>query len=273
MSQDRELDKYLQGKGDLSQLYADAPQVEPPVHLDAAILAEAHRAVHARPGIKPKRRWAIPLGMVASLFAIVMIGLQLPYLLKEPVPLQAPTEASVAAAMNQGAAEQSSRARDDRRKLQAMDKAKSEIAGNKPVPTAIGAIVQPAVPMAAAPVPLVPEPAIAAKRLEIRESAVIENTGALSKEKKSANAGGSNVNDALEQRAPAAALMAAPQSAQTGRALKKDEADEKDLLPEDWLKRIKKLKQDGKQEEATKELAAFKKRYPDFPVPNAAEVR
>ena len=117
MSQDRELDKYLQGKGDLSQLYADAPQVEPPGHLDAAILAEAHRAVNARPGIKPKRRWAIPLGMVASLFAIVMIGLQLPYLLKEPVPLQAPTEANVTAAMDQNAAEQSSRAHDDRRKL------------------------------------------------------------------------------------------------------------------------------------------------------------
>jgi hypothetical protein len=272
MSQDRELDKYLQGKGDLSQLYTDAPQVEPPEHLDAAILAEAHRAVNARPGIKPKRRWAIPLGMVASLFAIVMIGLQLPYMLKEPVPLQTPTEVNVTAAMDQGAAEQSSRARDERRKLQAMDKAKSEITRNAPAKSATEAYAQPAAPMAAAPAP-----AMAAKRLEMRESAEIQNAGALAKEKKAADFSENVSNDALMQRAPAAAVVASPALApvpvQLGRAQLKDEAGEASLRPEDWIGRIKKMKQDGKQEEAKKELAAFKKRYPNYPIPSALEIR
>jgi hypothetical protein len=262
MSQDRELEKYLQGKADLSQLYADAPPVEPPGHLDAAILAEAHRAVNARPGIRPKRPWAVPLGMVASLFAIVMIGLQLPYLLKEPVPLQAPTEANIAAAMDQVATEQASRAPDDRRKLQAMDKAKSEIARNEPARSATEAYAPPAAPMAAAPAP-----AMAAKRLEMRESAEIQNTGALAQEKKAADVGAGGINDSLPLRVPAAAALVAPQQAEAERELKKDEAAKVDLLPEDWLTRIKKLKQEGKQEEAMKELAAFKKRYPDFPVP------
>jgi hypothetical protein len=246
-------------------LYADAPPVEPPGHLDAAILAQAHRAVNARPGVKPKRRWAVPLGMVASLFAIVMIGLQLPYLLKEPVVLQAPTEASVTAVMDQMAAEQASRASDDRRKLQAMDKSKSEIVRSEPARPATEAYAQPAAPMAAAPAPA-PAPAKAAKRLELRESAEMQNAGALAKEKETTAVGESSSNDSLSRRVPAAALVA-PQPVQLGRALKKDEAGKIDLLPEDWLMRIKKLKQEGKQEEVMKELAAFKKRYPDFRVP------
>ncbi len=274
MSQDRELETYLQGKGDLSQLYADAQKVEPPAHLDAAILAQAHRAVNARPGIKPRRRWAVPLGMVASLFAVVMIGLQLPYLLKEPVSLQSPTEAKVAAVMDQRAAEPAPALQPGERKdIQVGNEEKSEITGNKPVLTEAGAYAPPAAPRAAAPMPAMPAPVMPAKRLEMKESAAVENMGALSREKKSANTGESIVNDALEQRVPAAAVLAAPQRAQTGRALQEAEADGKAPLPEEWLMRIKKLKQDGKLEEAGKELAAFKKRYPDFPVPAGIEVR
>lgn len=263
MSQDRELEKYLQGNSDLSQLYADAPPVEPPEHLDAAILAQAHRAVNARPGIRPKRRWAIPLGMVASLFAIVMIGLQLPYLLKEPVLLQAPTEVNVAAAMNQAATEQASRAATEHGKLQAMGKAKSEVTRNEPAKPAQEAYAPPAAPMAAAPAP-----AMAAKRIELRERAEILNAGVPEKEQKAADVGAGDISDSLARRVPAAALVA-PQTAQTAPALKNDEAIKEDLPPEVWLARIKKLKQEGKQEEAMKELAAFRKRHPDFRVPAA----
>lgn len=264
MSQDRELENYLQGNSDLSQVYADAPPVEPLEHLDAAILAQAHRAVNARPGIRPKRRWAIPLGMVASLFAIVMIGLQLPYLLKEPMLLQAPPEANVTAAMDQAEAEQVSRAAAERGKLQAVAKPKSEITRNEPAKSAMEAYAPPAAPMAAAPAP-----AMAAKRIELRESAELPNAGALEKEQKAADVGTGDVSDALARRVPAAAVLVAPQTAQTAPALKNDEAIKEDLPPEVWLARIKKLKQEGKQEEAMKELAAFRKRHPDFRVPAA----
>jgi cytoskeletal protein RodZ len=266
MSQDSEVDNYLQGKSDLSRLYADAPQIEPPDHLDAAILAEAHRAVNARPGAKPKRRWAMPLGLVASLFAFVMIGLQLPYLLREPALQQAPMEAKTAAPMDESAAAPALRTQSKRMKALATDSAKSEMTGNKPAPVEVERYTQPAAPMAAAPAPV-------AKRLEMRESAEIQSAGALSKEKESAAVGGSNLNDTPELRAPAAALMASPQPAQLERALKKDEADKANLLPQDWLTRIRKLQQEGKHEEAKKELAAFKKRYPDYPVPAALEAR
>lgn len=256
-----ELDTYLQGKTGLSQLYADAPQVEPPDHLDAAILAEAHRAVNARPGAKSKRRWAIPLGMVASLFAVVMIGLQLPYLLQEPALQQTPMEAKVAASMDESAAAPEPSAKQERSRGLAMDSAKSEIAANKPAPAAAEAYAQPAAPMATAPAPV-------ARRSELREEAALQ-AGTLANEKKSNDVGGSNITDALEPPAPAAARLASPPTIQPERALKKDEADKANLSPEDWLARILKLKQEGKLEDAKKELAEFKKRYPDHLVPKA----
>ncbi len=262
MNQDKELDTYLQGKTELSRLYADSPQIEPPDHLDAAILAEAHRAVNARPGAKPKRRWAIPLGMVASLFAVVMIGLQLPHMLGQPALQPVPMEAKVGESMDESVAIPEPSAKRER----VMDSAKPEIAGNKPAAVPEEAYVQPAAPMAAVPAPV-------ARRLEMRESAEVQSAGVLSKEKKSADVGGSNLNDALEPRAPAAAGLVSSPPAQLERALKKDETDKASMSPEDWLARIRKLKREGKPEEAKKELAAFKKRYPDYPVPKALEVR
>lgn len=39
------------------------------------------------------------------------------------------------------------------------------------------------------------------------------------------------------------------------------------LAPGPWLARIEKLKREGKREAAKKDLAAFMKRYPDYPIP------
>ncbi len=43
--------------------------------------------------------------------------------------------------------------------------------------------------------------------------------------------------------------------------------------PEDWLARIKQLKQQGRLDEARKELAAFRKRYPGRPVPKEIDLQ
>jgi hypothetical protein len=112
-----------------------------------------------------------------------------------------------------------------------------------------------------------PAPAVAAKRAEMSERAAGANTGALLQEKKSADVGGSSINDALNQLAPASL------SAQPERELMKDGAGKASLRPDDWLTRIGKLKQERKLEEVRKELQAFRKRYPDYPVPAALEIR
>ena len=83
------------------------------------------------------------------------------------------------------------------------------------------------------------------------------------------------VSDSSEQRAPAAA-RATCNPLQPDRSVmqpSRDEAGEASLRPEDWLIRIQRLKQQGKLDEARKELAAFKKRYPDYRIPEALELR
>lgn len=292
-----EFETYLQGKTDLSQAYADLPQVKLPDHLDAAILAEAHRAVSARPAAKPKRRWTIPLGMVASLFAVVMIGLQLPYMLKETA-LPRQQKEKMVAAIEKILAEPASPALGDRREIQLMAKPRSEITRVVPAPMTAEAAIKPNAPMlaapqaspaagadqlgatsAATPPPVAAPsqaPAKAARRLELRERADADNGVSLSKEKKASGYAEGSASDALEQRAPTAAEMAPPQSVPPSRSLMqplKDETGEASLRPEDWLIRIRRLKQQGKLDEAKKELAAFKKRYPDYRVPEALELR
>ena len=37
--------------------------------------------------------------------------------------------------------------------------------------------------------------------------------------------------------------------------------------PQNWVEVIRKLKADGKAEEATRNLAEFRKYYPDYPLP------
>lgn len=272
MSQDRELEKYLDGKSEVSQLYADLPEVVLPDHLDAAILAEAHRAVGSRPGAKTKRRWTIPLGMVATLFVAVMIGLQLPYMLKDTALPQPQTEENVtAAAMDKITAERSSAAPEERKKSQEMARVKarpkSEISRGAAAPME-AEVAAPATQNA--PLLAPPSPAVAAKRVEMRERADVDTGMALSKEKNAVGHAEGKLSGSIEQRKPAAAMMAAPAPAELERSLK-DEGGDTNLTPADWLVRIKRLKQEGKPEEAKKELAAFKKRYPDYRVPKELE--
>lgn len=297
-----EFEEYLEGKSDLSQLYAGQPQVELPAHLDAAILAEAHRAVNARPGAKPKRRWTIPLSMVASVAVAVMIGLQLPYMLKDAAPPQRQMEEKIAvAALDKSAAEASAPAPYESRKTQemarVMAKPTSRFAAGEPAPVSVEAEAPApafaasgeittaaterlgAVSVFAPPAPAASAQASAAsaKRLRLGERADIGSGLARSEEKEvSAHAGG-DVSDALEQPAPAAAPMAtAPQPVRATDALNsplKADTGAASLRPADWLIRIQGLKQAGRLEEAEKELAAFKKRYTAYPVPKALEVQ
>lgn len=279
MRQDQEFEKYLQGKTDLSQRYADLPPVDLPDHLDAAILAEAHRAVNARPGARAKRRWAVPLGLVASLIVAVLVGLQLPYMLKDAELAQQPgREKAAAVAMDTSIAAPAPAVPDERKSSQVMGKANSGLATGAALPMAAEAeaYAKPVVRDAPAARAIAEPPADAGRRLELRESAEAESGMALAKEKKASAAAGGDSSDAIAPRAPAAATMAAPAPAQQARALMqplKDEASAASLSPQDWLARIQKLKQQGKLEEARKDLAAFKQRYPDYPVPEAIEFR
>ena len=254
MSTDKELDDYLKGGSGLSRAYADADDIAPPAHLDAAILAQAHRAVYARPAVVPKRRWAVPLGMVATVFMMVMAGLQLPAMMKDDALMQAPQVASVAMERNAPlpasvAPEPQARA-ESKHLARALNAEKANDASKKMEAQAYAKQDADKVAVAAAPVAAPTAPS----------AAMANQAGAALEERQTMASGQVSA-------APAARMAAAPVMAD--QLLKAKDAT---LSPEDWLKQIKALQQAGKREEAKKELTAFKKRYPDYAIPKAMEM-
>ncbi len=247
MSTDKELDDYLKGGSELSRAYADADDIAPPAHLDAAILAQAHRAVYTRPAVLPKRRWAMPLGLVATVFIMVMAGLQLPAMMKDDALMQAPQVASVA--MERSAPMPTSVAPEPVTKAESKQLAralKTEIANDASKKMAAETYAkQDADKVAVAAAPSV---------------AMANQADALMEERQAMASGQVSA-------APAARMAATPVMAD--QLLKAKDAP---LSPADWLKQIKALQQAGKLEEAKKELLAFKKRYPDYQIPKAMEM-
>lgn len=268
MTENREFEKYLEGSSDLSKLYDELPKPKLPDHLDAAILAEAHRAVNSRPGGKPKHRWTLPLGMVASLLVVVMIGLQLPYMLQDAAPPQQQKEERMAAAMDSRMAERATVMPEKLEKLQDMAPL---MAKRKPETLSVETRSVPAEAEAPArvnaPMPAAPALPMARKSLELRERTDGVNAVILSKEKKSAAYAEESAGDGRPLPSPAAASVA-PAPLQMERAPLGVVKDEENILgPEESLKNIMRLKQAGKLEQAKKEWELFKKRYPNYQVP------
>lgn len=319
MSQDREFENYMQGKSGLSDLYADLPQDKLPSHLDAAILAEAHRAVGARPGGKPRRSWVIPLSMAASLFVVVIIGLQLPYLLPGgSVPSQMrqeekhQEEKQKAAKMEMAAADRIAPPSAAPAKVAPEQKPSRAQANNQPgAPPAEPAPVTPAAKAvtslnAAAPQRVSPEPAptmakpaqafdkkpmdamavapaapveappvVAERPVRLYEQVEPGNGAALKKERRQRSSADGNAADySTQPAATAGTIVAAPETAGLASEPQAEtKADLANLPPKEWLARIRQLKKQGKTDEAKKELAAFRKRYPDYSVPKDMETR
>lgn len=270
---DRAFDNYLQGDSALSRAYAELPEIKLPDHLDAAILAEAHRAVGAAPGGRKKYHWNFPLSMVATLFVVVMAGLILPDMLKDvavthdlqqsqpaSLPETAPAEVAAPVVATPMVADRLAK------KVQEPLPLKAEIAVTKPIAETVRlpekevAVDKPVAarmaPSAAPAAPAAQMLGAAAERMQAAEQMENAERKAASKEKRAVMA---VERSKLEAAAPAATMAAS--------SALLDEAAAESPQAEAWLQRIKKLQQEGKQEEAKKELAAFRKKYPDYVIP------
>jgi hypothetical protein len=130
--EDKLLDDYLDDRSPLSGMYRTGSREEPPAALDAAILAEARRALAPRP-----RRWAIPLSAAAAILLAVGLGIVMTREGVNPIA-PAPVSPESTAAAKPEAAAPSLAPRADRR---ATKPAREEaVMANKPVPTAPAAV-------------------------------------------------------------------------------------------------------------------------------------
>ncbi len=234
---DRALEEYLKNDSGLSRAYKDAAREKPPTALDAAILQEARRAVDhgGRVARSPfARTWLVPASLAAVL--LLTVGL-VTFVSREsgeaPSPAGAPRRALEADRLQ---------SQQPRSKLEAQAPA-------APLAEEPALMMQQKVPAEkkAAPAPLP-----AKMRTDAPASVTPAMVPAESTERMRARdeVGRKSKEDKREQRPPAA-LTATEMRA---------------LSPEEWLKRIAQLREQGKHDEAEASLAAFKTRYPDYPI-------
>ena len=234
---DRALEEYLKNDSELSRAYKEAAGEKPPAALDAAILEEARRAVDhgGRVARGPfARTWLVPASLAAVL--LLTVGL-VTFVSREGgealSPAGAPRRALEADRLQ---------SQQPRSKLEAQAPA-------APLAEEPALMMQQKVP---AEKKAAPAPPPAKMRTDAPASVTPAMVPAESTERMRARdeVGRKSKEDKREQR-PSAALTATEIRA---------------LSPEEWLKRIVQLRDQGKHDEADTSLAAFKKRYPDYPI-------
>ena len=236
--EEQELEELRSG---LSGRYrADATE-EPPEYLDAAILAAARRGVaHSRFA----RNWHLP----ASIAAVLVIGVSLAFMtseIEDPLP---PPDTSAGTAAGE--------ARQAAPKL-----AKKQDSQARPAPR----------PGIERELPLSRERSARSDReADVRQSSAAEHTDSSAAAPSVAALAPAPALQQFEAAAPSeseqkSALADSMQGQRAAAALRKQAAPSD--TPEEWLKRIGDLLRNGKTSQAREQLAEFRKRYPEYRLP------
>lgn len=220
---------------EVSRRYRQIAGDQPPADLDAAILAAARREVGAGPR-KRMHAWHLPL----SLAAVVVLSVSLVTLMNER------DDAEIGAEKEKPRAPAS--AAPDSAVTPSQEPAITDDAasGKRDSAAERRALPSPS-PPAARPLPAEPFPAPKA-----REPAAIEGERSATPDRErrsrfeTEEQGGQARENATAKSTPEAALP-----------------------PAEWLARISELRRSGKLVEADRSLAKFRRRYPDYPLPEA----
>jgi hypothetical protein len=222
----------------ISQRYRELGAEEPPRHVDQAILAASRRAVEARPAplVVPtgRRRWYFPVAAAAVIVLAVSVAVHVER--DQPDP-------EVAVLMKRQAEEAPVRKETEMR----APAAPAQVPAPAPAPAREQA---PEKAFAYAPDP--PRAASAeAKQEQQAQDRVVAQAQRADEAARDRRASSSAARPALEP------------GAVSGRKLA-------DQPPEKWLETIAELRKNGQHGEADKLLEEFRKRFPDYKVPESA---
>ena len=272
---------------ELSRIYRDAEALEPPQRVDDNILAASRRVAGARPRSAPAgfaRRWGVPVALAAT--AVVTTTLALMVFERQsgldtmaPAAPGAVRPAKVSPAKSSPAELPSaapSLSAPVPRAAARGDRAEPQPGKSAPSSERLGT----GQPGFAADVPRAPE-ALRKKETRPAPAAAAPSPGERAGADQPAASPDAQRAPEVRQapRAPAAALAADANtlresaltlqragviSAPAGRVAV---SEAKERTPEKWLEDIRKLRTEGKATEAERELAEFRKRYPDYILP------
>ena len=269
MSETRNTD--MERDARLSALYPLTKRDEPPPVLDAAIRAAAQRAVRARPRLAGSpfgRSWRVPL----SIAAVVVVSVSLVILMREEAPEV--TQAPPAPIAGPGSRPPGATGtRDAERAKPERPAAPKEHARSDGVAASKEARVESAQAESARP------NEAKTQSYDVTNSPAVAGNmqGAVSAAKKEPDAAVASKNEESRdvQRARAAPAPAAASAGVPAAAMERQAAQSTDNLlaltslpPAKWLERIEELRKQGKLDEARASLGEFRKRYPDYPLPD-----
>ena len=281
----------------ISRGYRELPREEPPRHLDDAILAAARRAVHTRPAplVVPsgRQRWYFPLAAAAIIVLAVAVTVHMEREQPAEEMLSSNTVTAPAGAQEAAppapAAEPAAPVQAPSRRFEMRDEARAQ----KPAPAPSGderakreaaapPELQKAPEPAAAPAP--PPPSSPTQDAIVREQ---NAAGALMGRADATKPAPPPAHAPPPQAAPspqvaASAARPAPALEQKRRAERRSDEGARAASslsafalqsPEQWLQGIADLRGQGRNEEADKELAEFRKRHPEYQIPPAMRER
>jgi hypothetical protein len=216
---------------ELARIYRDAEAPQPPQRVDDNIIAASRRVAGAKPrSARGARRWSAPVALAVTVVAASTLTLMEFYRQSDP-----DTSASATSS-----ADRPSKPRSARQKAAAPAPAtpapQARRDAEEPRPdegTASNERLATGQPGLAADVPRAPAAALSADANTLRESAsTLQRAAAVG---------------------PTAGRVAASEA--------------RDRTPEKWLEDIRKLRTQARTAEAERELGEFRKRYPDYRLP------
>ena len=228
----------------IAERYRELAREEPPRHLDDAILAASRRETRSRPAplVVPsgRRRWYFPVAAAAIIVLAVAVTVHVERDEQNYEVAEGPASVPPPAAP----AVQSEPSVPPAAKEQA---AKKE--GFTPDP-------RPASPTEPRPTP---EAAPALSDLYKKPAPPADETSNRARAMARADAEQAQAREEARAAAPTPARAAADRLASAAAA----------ASPEQWLQGIADLRRQGRHEEADRQLAEFRKRYPDYRIPDA----
>jgi hypothetical protein len=263
--------------GDISRRYRELPREEPPRHLDHAILAAARRAAHTRPAplVVPsgRQRWYFPLAAAAIIVLAVAVTVHVERERPaEEVLSSAPASAPSAPAMAREQAQPEAKkpaspdANKPAQQQQPERQRKAEAESRQLRDQAAAAAPPPELQKT-------PEPSAPAN--EVADSGARRMESATPAPESAPPPAAPQAAPSPSSQGRAKAIIAAKPAAEAQRRID-DGARKGPMLsasaaqaPEQWLQGIADLRGQGWHEEADRQLAEFRKRYPDYKIPES----
>lgn len=274
---EQQLEQYLKGDSSVSRRYRQLPGAEVPASLDRLILSQAQEAVKHRSSRPAWVRWSAPFAVAAS--AVLALAIVIETGVRDETAVSTVLR-SQQPAMETGAAEESAPKREPRASLER--EAPSAVEMRMPEPTAAPA------PRPAAPAFAPPPPEARAKRYvanEAREYATVEQVTKAAQGEAEASADAAAEDERIatermlrEEQSLSAASRGvvdtrAPVAVYSPISANIPAPPRTYLDPEEWLKDIRQLRKQNKQEQANQEWRRFRAAFPNHEVAETDSAR